>query len=82
MSYAPTDVLFDEILDFLASAPTPQQIITYQPSQKLQARMSELLELNRKDSLSERARDELNEFLRMNRFMSRLKLKARQRLAS
>jgi hypothetical protein len=82
MAFAPTDTMFDEILDFLASSPSPTQIIDYQPPESLQARLSELLAKNRTSQLSESEQVELDEFLRMNRFMSRLKIKARQKLAS
>ena len=44
----------------------------------LQQRLSELLEKNRTVGLNQA---ELDEFLRMNRFMSRLRLKARLRLS-
>ena len=74
--------MFDSVLDFLASTPTPEQIIAYQPSDVLQQRLSELLSQNRSGRLSTAEQTELDEFLRMNRFMSRLKLKARQKLAS
>ena len=43
--------------------------------------LSELLEKNRTVRLSEAEQAELDEFLRMNRFMSRLRLKARLRLS-
>lgn len=81
MAFAPTDTLFDTILDFLASTPTPEQIIAYQPPEGLQQRLSELLEKNRSGGLSTAEQTELSEFQHMNRFMSRLKLKARQKLA-
>lgn len=80
MSFAPTDILFDEILDFLASTPTPERIIAYKPPESLQQRLSDLLAKNRTVKLTEEEQVELNEFLRMNRFMSRLKFKARQKL--
>lgn len=80
MAFAPTDTLFDSVLDFLASTPTPEQIIDFQPPEPLQKRLSELLELNRTQRLTGAEQTELDEFLRMNRFMSRLKLKARQKL--
>jgi hypothetical protein len=80
MVFVPTDTLFDEILDFLASAPSPVQIIDYTPPEALQQRLGELLTKNRSGQLSESERIELDEFLRMNRFMSRLKIKARQKL--
>ncbi len=44
MAFAPSDTLFDEILDFLASTPSPEQIIAYQPPEALQQRLSDLVE--------------------------------------
>lgn len=79
MGFAPVDFLFDDILEFLSSTPTPLQIIDYQPPQHLQERLSALLEKNRHNRLTDSEATELDEFLRMNRFMSRLKLKARQK---
>jgi len=81
MAFALTDTLFDIILEFLPSTPTSEQIIAYQPPEALQQRLSELLAQNRLGGLSAAEQSELDEFLRMNRFMSRLKLKARQKLA-
>jgi len=80
MAISPSPTLFDEILDFLASTPTPEQIIAFAPPANLQKRLSDLLEKNRQTGLSEDEQIELDEFLRMNRFMSRLKLRARLKL--
>jgi hypothetical protein len=82
MTSASPDTLFDEILDFLASTPTPQQIIAFQPPEALQQRLIDLLAKNRDRQLIADEQTELDEFLRMNRFMSRLKLKARQKLGT
>ena len=82
MAFVPTETLFDDILDFLASTPSPAQIIEYRPPEVLQERLSELLTKNRSSRLSETEQMELDEFLRMNRFMSRLKIKARQKLTA
>ncbi len=73
---------FDELITFLASSPSAEGIVAYRPPESLQARMSELLEKNRQDSLSQEEETELDEFLRMNRFMSRLKAKAKQHLSA
>ena len=70
MAFAPTDTVFDTVLDFLASTPTPEQIVAYQPPDALQQRLSALLEQNRSGGLSASEQTELEEFLRMNRFMS------------
>jgi len=80
MAVAPADTFFDEILDFLAASPTTEQLVAYQPPVALQQRLSELLDKNRSSGLSEAEQSELDEFLRLNRFMSRLKLKARKHL--
>jgi preprotein translocase subunit Sec63 len=82
MAFAPAETLFDEILEFLASSPSAEQLVNYQPPVALQQRLSELLDKNRSGGLSKAEQQELEEFLRMNRFMSRLKLKARKRLSA
>jgi hypothetical protein len=82
MAIAPEAALFDEILDFLASTPTPEQIIAFEPPESLQQRLSYLLQENQSRSLTAEEQAELDEFLRMNRFMSRLKLRVRRKLAS
>jgi hypothetical protein len=73
-------ILFHEILDFLASTPTPERIITFKPSDSLQARASYLLEQERQDKLTAEERHELDEFARMNHFMNMLKVRAREKL--
>lgn len=81
MSISPPETLFDEILDFLASTPTPEEIIAYQPPEHLQERLDDLLERNREIGLTTDEQRELDQFLQMNRFMSRLKLRARVKLS-
>lgn len=80
MAAAPSSTVFDEILEFLSSAPSAEAIVRYEPPDALQQRLSQLLEKNRQDTLSSDERHELDEFLQMNRFMSRLKLKARKHI--
>ncbi|MCU0481174.1 MAG: hypothetical protein MUE54_08175 [Anaerolineae bacterium] len=74
--------LLNDILDFLASSPSAEAIVNYHPSENLQNRLSELLNKNRLGGLSNDEKSELDEFLRMNRFMNRLKIKARQRIGA
>jgi hypothetical protein len=74
--------LFDEILDLLASTPTPENIINYHPSEALQSRLSDLLDRNRNGILNADERAELDEFSRMNHLMIMLKIRARKRIAS
>ena len=81
MAIAQPDTLFSEIIDFLASTPTPEDIIAFKPSDMLEQRLSDLLERNRQDALTAEGRAELDEFLRMNHFMNMLKIRAREKLA-
>jgi hypothetical protein len=41
-----------EILEFLAKQPTPEKILALRPSESLQAKISALLEKNRRDGLT------------------------------
>lgn len=81
MIASPPNPLFDEVFDFLISAPTPEQIIAFKPSAALQARASELLERNRSAQLTGDEQRELAAFTQMNDFMSMMKIRARQKLA-
>lgn len=81
MALAQPDTLFSEIIDFLASTPTPEDIIAFKPSGRLEQRLSDLLERNRQDTLTAEGRAELDEFLRMNHFMNMLKIRAREKLS-
>lgn len=82
MNALPTDTLFDEILDFLASTPTPEMIVAYKPSDRLEARLADLLERNSNSTLRQEEQAELDAFLRMDSFFSLLKAKARQKLTA
>lgn len=82
MAVAQADsLIFNEVLDFLAGAPTPQQIIAFAPSEAVQDRARYLLDGNRGGTLTAAERAELDEFARINHFVSMLKIRARGRAA-
>ena len=74
--------VYEEMMDFLASGPTPEQIIQHQPSAQLQKRLEQLLGKNREEGLTEAETAELNAFEQVNDVMSSLKLRARRALRS
>jgi hypothetical protein len=80
MAIAERNPLFNEILDFLVSAPGVEEILAFQPS-ALKQRSRYLMERNRQDALTLDERAELDEFLRMNHFMNMLKIRAREKQA-
>jgi hypothetical protein len=72
----------DAVLDFLASTPTPEQIVAYQPSKALQGRLRALLNKKHNGGLTAEEQAEFDEFSQINHFMSLLKARARQKLES
>lgn len=78
--FAPPKQLFDEITDFLASAPDTDALLAFTPSDALVGRLDELLEKNKISGLSQDERAELDEFLRMNHLLKMVRLKAKLRV--
>ena len=76
--YAPEASIQDEVLSFLLSAPSPQQILAFRASEAAQQRLRYLLEGNQSGVLSDRERAELEEASQVNHFVLLLKAKARQ----
>jgi hypothetical protein len=70
--------IFDGMIDFLASGPTPQQILEHKASPDLQERLEELLDNNREFGLTETERKELDAFREVNHVMIMLKARARR----
>ena len=71
--------VFDEMIDFLAGGPSPEQIAAFKVSPSAQARLEELLEKNRENELTDEEAAELDLYEQINHVM--LLLKARARLA-
>ena len=80
MSFAPPKTLFDEVSDFLVSAPTPQEIIAFRASEALDDRLHELLEKNREDALTADEQSELDTFIKIGHLLTMLKAKAHLKL--
>jgi len=75
------NAVIEEILMFLCSAPTPEQIIAFKPSDTSEDRLSKLLSLNRQGTLSASDRAELDQYLWVNHLMNMLKIRVRQKMA-
>jgi hypothetical protein len=75
MQNAPPQTLFGVITDFLATRPTPEEIIAYQLPDYLQRRATELLDRNQADHLTAEERDEMMDYVRMDTMLLSLKAK-------
>ena len=51
-----------EVLEFLATLPSPEETLALRPSAKLQARVTELLEKNRAGGLTPAEREEIQHY--------------------
>lgn len=80
MLNAPTRTVFDVITDFLASEPTPEQIIDFFLPEDLQKRLDDLLDRNGEDLLAPEEHEELIEFMNVDEMFSLLKMKMKLKL--
>lgn len=71
----------DEVLDFLLSKPSPQDVIALQPSDQAQERLRYLLDANRSDELSDAEKAELDRYLQLEHFVRQLKIRAEEMLS-
>ncbi|PYS54604.1 MAG: hypothetical protein DMF76_26815 [Acidobacteria bacterium] len=71
---------YREMMDFLASSPSPQQIIDFKISDKTQDRLADLLDKNREEGLTPGESTELDVYELVQHSMIRLKTRARQTL--
>lgn len=74
--------LLDEVIDFLTSAPTLEQIIAVRPSKAVQERVGYLLDQNQAGTLTTEERKELDDYLQLDHFMTLLKARARKKLGT
>lgn len=77
---APVRTVFDVITDFLASEPTPEEIIAYHLPDDLQERADYLLERNSEDSLTPEEAHEMHNFMNADEMMALLKAKMKLKL--
>jgi len=78
--FAPPASIQEEVMAFLLTSPTPQQIIDFRASETAQLRLRYLLDANRNDMLTSEEVAELDEASNVNQFMMTLKIKAHKAL--
>lgn len=71
-----------DLLEFLASLPTPEEIIALRPSDALQTRISALLEKNRTERLTDAEEQEWDQYQYLEHLVRMAKAKAHLKLKS
>ena len=74
--------LLDEIADFLASSPTPDQLLSYHPSERIQERARKLLAKFKEGRLSDVEQRELDQFQHAEILIRLVKARVRDKKAS
>ena len=73
-------LVYTEVITFLASGSSPDQIIALRPSVAAQERLRDLLAKNQAGRLSETESEELDEYQNLNHLMTLLKAQAKRQL--
>ena len=68
--------IYEELLDYLVEKATPEEILNFSVSEAAQRRATELSERNNAGTLSSSERQELEQMMELDRFVSVLKAKA------
>ena len=71
----------DELIDFLLSQPTPEQVIELRASAEAQERLRYLLDASRSNTLNDAERAELDAYIELDNLVARLKIRAHEKLA-
>jgi hypothetical protein len=71
---------YEEILDFITSSPSLNEILDFEHSLETLKRVDYLISVADKETITEEERDELREFYRANELIEQLKVRARRRL--
>ena len=71
---------YDEILDFITSGPSLEEIAAFELSEQTASRVHNLLEKQSNGQITPAEEDELEEFARAEHLIEKLKIRAQRRL--
>jgi hypothetical protein len=69
---------YDEIIDFIAAGTTPEAVVAFRPSKRVQERVAGLVERSKDGSISPEEQSELEDYLQLEHIMILAKARARQ----
>ena len=73
-----TTKFYEEVIDFIAAGTTPEAVVAFHPSHRVQERVAELVERSKEGSISVEDQSELEDCLRLEHIMIMAKARARQ----
>lgn len=75
-----TTPIYNEFIDFLAGGFSPQQIVDYKPSEKLQKEAFKLIQKEKQGNLTQEEQFQLTHFLQLEHIIRMAKARARKYL--
>lgn len=75
-----TTPIYNEFIDFLAGGFSPQQIVDYKPSKKLQNQAFNLIQKEKQGNLTQEEQFQLTYFLQLEHIIRMAKARARKHL--
>ena len=72
---------YEEIVDFIAAGTTPEDVISFRPSEAAQERVADLLAREKEGELSPIERSELDHYMQIEHLMRLAKARAHEHLS-
>ncbi len=72
---------YEEVIDFIASGPSPSSIVAFRPSRDASDRIAELIERQKTAGITPDERTELDHYMELEHILRLAKARARQHLA-
>lgn len=72
---------YDEFVEFMLSSPTLEQITQFRLSDAMEQKINDLLDANRNRTLTAEEQAELDEYIRLEHLMRKMKIRAFEKLA-
>lgn len=73
---------YEEVIEFIAAGTSPSQVIAFQPSAEVKARVANLIYQEKTSGLSPSDKSELDHYLQLEHLMRLAKARARRHLRS
>lgn len=69
---------YDEIIDFIAAGTTPEAVVAFRPSEKVQERVAALVDRSKDGTISPEEQSELDDYVQIEHIMIMAKARARR----
>ncbi|HEX7240635.1 MAG TPA: hypothetical protein VF263_10230 [Longimicrobiaceae bacterium] len=71
---------YEEVVDFIASGPSPGKVIAFRPSETARLRVADLVKREKTEGLTREETSELEHYLQLEHLMRLAKARAKQNL--